>query len=379
LGGTENNDTGGEVVTVPTIKEIKSQILSYIEAADTSTPSLPTGTWDILAGALAIALYLLYKSGLQWLYKQLFTKFMDDEALDAKGLEYGLTRNKARKWKGAAIATGEDGTIIAKGKTCSHGDYAYKVKEQVEISGKTAMVLLESLKKGDAVSLSSGAVLNWSTPQTGLNKSLTVNSTTQVGEDAEKPSNFRPRLLNRQRLQTQAGTAAWWVSLALENPGISEAYAYNTAPGIVSIYMLTDDSNPENRIPGEEKLSECKAYLSDSSRRLFLANVNVPAFTELPFDIDISNLSPDTSSLRTAIEKAITKYLYARRPKQYVDEVESKSEISPAELTTLLTAAGAKTGTVLVYHDGVLIQKSLELKYYQLAVPGSISWGDTDG
>ncbi len=72
------------MVTIPTKSEIKSQILTYIEAADTSTTLLPSSWWEVLASAMAGAIYLLYKFGL-WLYYQIFTSSMDSDALTLRG------------------------------------------------------------------------------------------------------------------------------------------------------------------------------------------------------------------------------------------------------------------------------------------------------
>lgn len=360
--------------SIPTIDEITEEILDDIESADTSKVLLPKAVWRILAKAIAGVQFLCYKLGL-WLYNQIFTLYMDDDALAARGAEYSLTRTPAVIWKGTAKATGTDDTVIESGKLCTYGDYAYEVLDDVTISDGEATLSLKSLDSGDDVNLDEDDELEWSTPQTGLDTVVTITETTQSGEDQEKKSDFRTRILTRQRMQTQAGTAAWWVSLALEIAGLSEAFAYNTSPGVVSIYPLTDDDDPENRIPGESKLTEGAKYLSDTSRRLFLATVNVLAFTELSFDITITGLSTDTTAMRTSIKSAIEDYLYARRPTQYDDEVNPKNVVSTAEITSLLVDAGATTGIVTLKYGSTEIT-SKTLLYYQLAKLGTLTWED---
>ena len=53
------------MVTIPTIAEIKADILADIESSDTTSSLLPVSVWDILATAMAGAQYLLYKMGLR--------------------------------------------------------------------------------------------------------------------------------------------------------------------------------------------------------------------------------------------------------------------------------------------------------------------------
>jgi len=170
------------MVTIPTIAEIKADILADIESADTTTPLLTVAVWNILATAMAGAQYLLYKLG-AWLYDQIFTITMTEESLTRRAAEFGLSRTPAVIWQGTGTATGTDGTIISQGKLCTIDSLAYEVLADVEISGGSIAVSLKSLEAGDNVNRNNGDELQWSTPQTGLDSICTIASTTQTGED----------------------------------------------------------------------------------------------------------------------------------------------------------------------------------------------------
>lgn len=363
------------MVTIPTIAEIKADILADIEAADTTSTLLPVSVWNILATAMAGAQYLLYKLGL-WLYNQIFTLTMDEDALIKRASEFGITRTPAQIWQGTATATGTDGTTIAVGKLCTINSYAYEVTALSTISGGSATVSLKSLEAGDALTREIGDELKWSTPQIGLDSIATVASTTQSGEDQETLADFKTRILNRQRNKPHGGAIPDFNQWATEVAGISEAFTFRPAPGYVNVYPLTDDPDPANRIPDSAKLTEVATYINADTRYPFGRPATVLAFTELNFDVDFTNLSPDTAALRAAIETATEDYIYSRRPQQYTDEPNPINLISAGEITAQAINAGAINVTVTLKNagGGDITATGYELDDSELAVPRTLSW-----
>lgn len=123
------------MITIPTLAEIRDQILSDIESATgQSTPLLPKAVWRVLAAAMAGALVLLYRFG-AWAYRQIFTLTADEEGLYNKAAEYGMTRAPAVQWIGTATATGDDDTVVLAGTLWSYNNYVYEVQSAVNISG----------------------------------------------------------------------------------------------------------------------------------------------------------------------------------------------------------------------------------------------------
>lgn len=361
--------------TIPTISEIQTQIISDIDSAQGSnTPILTKAVWRILSKAIAVSEHLLYRFG-SWLYYQIFTSSMDSTALIARGAEYGLTKTPALCWQGTATATGTDGTAITAGTLYSLSGVVYSVREATEVSGGSATLSLESLTTGDDTTPTIGGTLNLVSPQTGLDATATVATTTQSGQDIETDSAFRSRITFRQQNQPQGGAFADWISWSLEVSGIGEVTVERPAAGFVNVYPLTDESDPADRIPGSTLIATLKSYLTSDARcPLRAAEVDVIAPTELSFDVDITGLSPSNATLQAAIETAIESYMYARRPEQYSDSADPQNEITAAELYSEAIGVGAKSLTLTLKNAGGSSISSYTLEKSELSVLRTLTW-----
>jgi len=362
------------MVTIPTIAEIRDQILGDIESAlGQSIPVLPKAVFRVMATAIAGSQYLLYKLGI-WLYNQIFTLTMGDAALTVRAAEFGMGRTPAQIWKGTAEATGDEGTVISAGTLWSYNSYVYQLITEQTIIGGSATLDLKSLEGGDALTLPDATIINLTTPQTGLDGTAEVTATTQSGEDIESLSDFRSRILYRQRNKPQGGAIADFNLWALEVAGIAESYTFRPEPGYVNVYPLTDEADPADRVPGAPKIAEVQAYINDQSRHPFGRVTTVIAFDELNFDVDISDLSPNTAAIRAAIETAVEDYMYERRPQQYEDDLDPINIISAAGITAVATAAGASVATVDLKNAGGGSITDYELEDYELSVLRTLTW-----
>ncbi|ORC37256.1 hypothetical protein B4O97_03440 [Marispirochaeta aestuarii] len=360
------------MITIPTIAEIRDQILSDIETqTGQEAPLLPRAVWRVLAAALAGALHLLYRVG-AWLYDQIFTATMDDDALSLRGQEYGLTRTPAQKWIGTATVTGS-GATIAIGTLFQDSGNVYQVTDALTFT-TTGTLKLESLEGGEAVHLDVADTLSIVTPQAGVDNTITVASVTQSGADQETLSAFRSRILYRQQNIPQGGSVADYVLWATEVSGIAEAFAFQPSAGFVNIYPLLDVDDPADRIPDSTKLTEVENYVSDPERKPLNAQVSAVAFSELNFDVDISNLSPNTAAVKAAIETAIENYMYSRRPLQYDDQPNDLHTVSQVEIAKITADAGALVATVVLKNAGGSSIASYELDDSELAVLRTLSW-----
>ncbi len=360
-------------MTVPTIAELKEQFLSDIESeTGQSAPLLPKAVWRVLATAVAGLAWLIYRFA-AWAYDQIFTTTADEEALIRRGLEYGLTRKAATKWRGTLTATGTNGTTIPEATLYVLGDYVYEVEEAVTISGSTT-VEVQSLQTGDEVNPDIADTMELSSPITGVDREATVATTVQTAEDAEAIDDFRARVRQREQSQPQGGAIPDYKLWATEVAGIAEAYAFQPSPGFVNVYPLTDDDDPANRVPGSSKLTEVEDYLQDEERKPLNAQVSAVAFTELTFDVEIADLSPNTADVKSDIETAIEEHLYSRRPAQYSDEPDPRNVISASRLTKIAIDAGADVVTVTLKNAGGSTITSYTLDDSELAVLGSVTW-----
>lgn len=363
------------MITIPTVTQIRDDILADIESATGQTaPVLPKAVWRVLALALAGVLHLLYRLA-AWAYRQIFTSTADEEALVRRGAEYGLTRTPAQPWRGTATITGTAGTVVAAGTTFSYDSIVYALESATTLTGGSASGTFESLTTGDDTTLADATVITITSPKAGVDEDATVTATTQTGEDAEDIEDFRTRLAFRQANVPQGGAIADWVIWTTEVSGIAEAIVERPAAGEVNIYPLTDDDDPANRIPGAAKLTEVETYVTDPERSPIRAGaVTVSAPTELSFDVDISNLSPNDATTKAAIESAIETYMYARRPLQYSDQVDDKSVVSQAEVAGIAVDAGAQVATVDLKNAGGSSISSYTLDESELAVLRTLTW-----
>jgi len=362
------------MVTIPTTKESRAQIISDIEGAiGQSVPWLPKAFVRVLATALSGVTTLLYRFG-QWVYRQIFTQTADREALLWRGDEYGLTPTAAQSAQLTATVTGTDGTQIPVGKLwkSSESGVIYRQEATVSILSGSAIITVTALTAGEIGNLSNGKTISADIPIAGMDDDATVASTVRTGEDEEALEDFRTRVIERQQNQPQGGAAPDYVGWAREVSGIVKAFAFRTADGIITIYPLVGTG--ASRIPSAAKIQEVKDYVDVTSRRPLGASVLVAAQTEIAFDYEITGLLPNTAGVKAAIDTAFENYLYARYPKQYPDEPNATSKISPAEMYGLAVSAGAYGLVLTVKKGGVAITDYYELSYNELAKPGSATY-----
>jgi len=360
------------MITIPTIAEIRDDILSDIESkTGQAAPLLPRAVWRVLATALAGTLHLLYRLG-AWLYDQIFTLTMDDDTLALRGAEYGLIRTPAQQWIGTATITGTGATVPV-GTLYQKDGVVYQVTEALVFT-TTGTIKLESLEGGADVDLDVSDTLTIVSPIAGVDNTVTVLTVTQAGENQETLIAYRARILFRQQNQPQGGAVADYVLWATEVSGIAEAFAFQPTAGFVNVYPLLDVADPADRIPDSTKLAEVEAYVGDPERKPMNAQVSAIAFTELNFDVDIANLSPNTAAVKSAIESAIETYMYARRPLQYDDQPNDLHTVSQVELAKITADAGAQVATVDLKNAGGSSITSYELDDSELAVLRTLTW-----
>ena len=359
-------------MTIPTIAEIRDDILVRIQTAlDLSAPPLPRSVFGVIATSVAGALALVYRFA-AWVRRQIFTQTMDAAQLNARGIEYGLVRTAPTRWIGTFTVTG-NGTVPTGSLIDVEGN-VYRTRTATVITA-TGSVEAESVETGAAVQLETAQEGEFVSPIAGITRTVLVATTTQNAVDAESDAAYRARILFRQQNQPQGGAFADWILWTTEVPGIAEAYVERPEAGIVHVYPLTDDPNPANRIPDGTKIAEVLAYISSDVRSpIRAAAIGVFAFSELNFDVDISDLSPNNATLRDAIESAIEAYMYSRRPRQYTDDPDPQDKISAGQITRIAIEQGAQVATVVLKNAGGTPITSYELDGGELALLRTLTW-----
>lgn len=360
------------MASIPSINDIKDQIISDIETATgKAAPLLPVSVWTVISTALAGALYLMYKF-IDWTRKQIFVSTADYEGLLLRGEEYGLSPLVSREWRGTASITGDDGAIISVGKQYYKGNNSYQVIEQATISSGTATLKLEALNFGSLSNLIQNDIITEVNPSVGLNQNITIQTVSQVGVDGESVENFRNRISQRQKLPPQGGSVNDYIAWTLEVPGIGEAYPTLNSPGIIYIYTLLETDDPADRLPDSSKNLEIENYLNSHPLRPLNSNINVINFTEITINVGISNLQVDTPALRATIINEISNHFYSRRPLIFPNDPEPKNNISVSECITIATLAGAKSLGLTLTASGYSFPYTLDTN--EIVKPGTFTW-----
>jgi len=360
---------------IPTLSEIKAQIITDIEGAIGQTsPIFPKAFVRVTAAALAGLQWLCYRFAV-WCYHQIFTATADEAAVLARGAQYGLAPTVAVAAKLEAEATGDNDTTIEAGTLWYAGDMVYSQTEAEIIAGGIATIEIECLTAGEDGNLENGETVSLASPITGVNNDATITDTVITGEDAESLESFRLQVQERERRRPQGGAIADYVEWALEVPGIIKAFAHRLTAGYATIYpMIALIGTLGERIPDAPKLAEVEAYLSDAVRKPLQCTPIAAAMTEIVFDITITDLSPDTAAIRAAIETELESYLLARYPKQYPDETIPVDVVSIAALSGVVVAAGMQSGILTMEVDSTPESNEYTLQPGELAILGSVIW-----
>lgn len=366
------------IPTVPSISEIRANIIADYEAELGQTVPLLQKAFIRVWATVLSGVFFLFYSAILWLFNQISAQTAGPTRLTYIAGQYGLSRNPATFARLNCTATGTNTTIIPAGKlfTAANG-LTYENETAETISGGTASLVLACLTSGDSGNLVAADELTQVVPLDGLDDPVTVDSTATTGEDQEDLEVFRNRVLLRQRTPPQGGSTPDFVLWAREVSGVTAALAWRTAPGEVTLYCLVG-STFATRLPDSSKRSEIQAYVADTSRRPL--NMGDPAivvgeFTEITFDVTISNLAPDTTTLRTAIEDAIDAYLLERFPRQYPSMNDPKDRITAMDIFAICRDSGAKAATVVLDISGGSSDiESYQLDQDELAITGTVTF-----
>lgn len=360
-------------INIRTTEEIKDQIVSDIESNINQTvPLLPKAFVRVYASALAGVFTLMYKFGL-WIFEQIFPQTADELALTLLGERVNVFRKGSTQAVLEATETGVNGTSIPTGTTyVGSNQIVYRVQVGQTIVGGVATLSLLALTSGEIGNLAIGSTLSISQSIPNIDGIATVTAISTEGEDQESIELYRDRVMLRYQERPQGGSLIDYRTWAKEVEGITRAFAFRVSPGFVTVYPI-EDTNPVSRIPSAAKLSEVDTYINDPARRPLQATVFVTAMDEVEFNVEISNLSPDTSTIRDAIDANTEAFLLSRQPKQFVDEQNPKNVISETLLISIATQSGAQS-LDLVLKNGITTVSSYTLANNELAKLGTVTY-----
>lgn len=361
--------------TPPTIASLKAQIIADIEGEiGQAAPILPRAFVRVLAKALAGVLASLYRRNL-WAYLQIFPQTCDEEVLAYYEDRYGITPSPSIPAVLTLEVSGDDDTLVPAGTYLTSPDngLVYSTALAVTIAGGVASVQAQCLTAGEASTLALSSTLSLVPPIAGIS-GATVTAVTQAGQDADTLDERRAQVLERMRRTDEIGTSGWYISKALEVPGVAFARVTRNSGGDVTVYPLLGVTGAA-RIPDASMLATIQAYLQDQTRRPLAANVYTLATVERTATLTITGVSPNDATTKAAIEAAWQAYCYAAYPRQYTDDQEPTDIVSLGAIWSLIVANGAiATGAMLTISGIGSGVTSYTLPIGEIIAPGAITW-----
>lgn len=301
----------------PTLTEIDQRILADFSSrirksgnAAQSAPLFRRSILGVLAHASAGAHHMQY-ANIEWLASQRFVHLMEDEFLDAEGLQFGIPRKGADYARGKALATGQNGATIAAGTLYQHttNGQQYTVQSGVTITDGVATIQVKAVKMGAASNLLAGEIIG---PVNSL-EGVMPDAVVQVdgihsGTDVESDDYYRERIWTRKKQPPQGGAKHDYVAWALEVPGVTRAWCIPHWVGIGTVgVMFTRDNDPDI-LPNDEQCQTVWAHIEP--KRPITAN-EIFVFPPTPHEVDVSaKLYPNDEATQNAVTAELAEFLY---------------------------------------------------------------------
>ena len=167
----------------------------------------------------------------------------------------------------------------------------------------TASVPIESVDFGAAVNLDAGTQLSLQSPIIGVDDTLTVDfGELGGGTDQEIEASLRDRLLDRIQNPVAHFNVSDITEKAKEIAGVTRVFVQEITPAVgqVTIFFMRD--NDDNPIPTASEVTTVKdQILTIKPANTGDADVIVSAPTGVSVDFTFTALTPNTSTMRTAI------------------------------------------------------------------------------
>ena len=282
---------------------------------------------------------------IDWVSRQILPDTSDLDILIRQASIWGVERKPAAAATGSVTFSVQSGAVIPAGTLLQALDgqqYATRADAVVSLPNATAPV--EAVAPGAAGNRAAGENMTLVSPVVGV-QSVAVAGEMSGGADLESEDDLRGRLLARIQQPPHGGAAHDYVAWALEVHGVSRAWVYpqEIGPGTVTVRFVRDnDGVGESIIPDASEVAAVQGYIND--RRPVTATVFVVAPTPVPMDFHIQGLSPNTSSVRAAVEE---------------------------ELNDLLLREATPGGTVLLSHIRAAISAAAGETDYELLAPSA--------
>jgi uncharacterized phage protein gp47/JayE len=248
-----------------------------------------------------------------FIFRQCFPTTAEEQYFWRWAAVWDITQKPGTEWQGTVKLTGVDTTVVPDGTPMTRSDGAeYETVGAATIGSTTTGevdVLVRSVETGEDKNLDDGDPLTVTSAIPDVDTDAVVVVTTQTAEDLEEPADGLTRLLQRISQPPSGGVAGDYVRWALEVAGVTRAWEESNAPGTVTVSFVRDDDGSGAAIlPDGTERTEVETYVQ--SKAPLTVEVDVATLTALNVPVQISDLVPDTTDVRNAIDAAIEDFFF---------------------------------------------------------------------
>lgn len=382
----------------PTLTELRAQVASDLDSSVSGSDPLLRYSNLKITGDVQASLAHLHYAYLDWIAKQAVPWTATDEYIAAWGALKNVTKKDAKYATGTVTFPGEAGYEIDSGTSIVLGDgtsYTTTTSATVGAAG-TVTVSAQADVAGADGNCAKGVVMTLGSAITGIQSSGVAATDFTGGSDQETDTSFSDRVMAAFQSSPQGGAEDDYVTWATDVSGVTRAW---TSPngfgaGTVVVYVMLDDANAtyDGFPQGSDGVSVSDVLPNGNPRgtvatgdQLTIANAiyveqpvtalvyvcsplpNMLAFT-------ISGLSSASSTVRAAVEAAITEVLttYGSPLAGTVDLSYIESSIAAVSSTAgfaITAVTGTEGETVTTYTD-----KNITSSTGYLPVLGSVTF-----
>lgn len=291
----------------PLLEDLRRRIGADLEAklrgADTR---LRVNNLRAFSEVEAGSAHLLY-GRLEWSFRQLFPDSAEQEFLDRWASIWGVPRIPAAIANGPATWPADAGASIRDNAQVRRTDgVEYTIPLGASEAGGEITVTLYASEAGAAGNSEPGVQLQLLTTFAGVAVTGEVAEPGLAGGADEQvdPALLRA-VLARIRQPPHGGAAFDYVRWALEVPGVTRAWGYplQGGAGSVTVRFMMDDVRGPSGIPIPADVELVAAHIEPV--RPVTARVLVFAPVEVPTDVAIADLEPDTPEIRRLIYEGL--------------------------------------------------------------------------
>jgi len=363
----------------PTLEQLRSITKGNVQAQLRSGPMIPNSVLRVMADTNTGLAYLVLLY-INWLSNQLLADTAEGDFLarhadiwkpGGQGKKNATFASATIQFTAVGIQPMPAGTImVGASDVATGGEIDFASNITVSIGSTPTNVDITALTAG-ATGLVIGSQLSLQTGISGISGVGTITAITD-GVEEESDDLLRARVLDRIQQPPMGGDAQDYVDWIKATPGVAVTRAWcspnEMGPGTVSVRFMCDDLiNQIVGFPNSTQIAAVQTYL-DTVRPVTLKDRFVLAPIPEPINFGISNLSPDTVSIRNAIAQSVAQMLFSKASPAYAIngiEQEATTIYQSWVSEAIMSVAGVETFTLNMTDHVMPYQSSL-------AVLGSI-------